>query len=70
MRRLPLMLLMRALLAQAEDFTYKMGEDDTITIIEYNGPSGDVTIQGTINSLPVTSLEYEAFCGRSAVTVC
>ena len=33
----------------------------TITITNYTGPGGAVTIPSTINNLPVTSIGHEAF---------
>ena len=46
--------------------------DGTITITQYTGPGGDVTIPDTINGLPVTSIGNYAFLYRgdlSSVTI-
>jgi len=53
--------------AQNSDYTYTTN-NGTITITRYTGPSGAVTIPGTINGLPVISIEAQAFSGRSGLT--
>lgn len=52
--------------AQAQDFTYNTN-NGTITITAYIGPGGSVTIPGTINGLPVTSIASYAFSGRASM---
>lgn len=48
-------------------YTYTIN-NGTITILYYNGPGGAVTIPGTINDLPVTSIGFGAFRGLSSLT--
>jgi hypothetical protein len=55
-----LLLLSLPAAVQAEDFLYTTN-DGTITITDYMGPGGDVSIPGMINSLPVTRIRYNAF---------
>jgi hypothetical protein len=52
---------------QAEDYTYSTN-NNAITITGYAGVGGDVTIPDTINSLPVTAIDLNAFNGRSSLT--
>jgi len=56
----PLLLLLLAILAQAQDFTFTTN-DGTITITGYTGPGGELTIPDTINGLPVTRIGDWAF---------
>jgi len=53
--------------AQAEDFTY-ITTNGTIVITGYNGPGGAVTLPGTINGLPVTTIGDYAFAGQTNIT--
>jgi hypothetical protein len=56
-----LLVLLLALPAAVQaQFTYTTN-NGTITITEYTGPGGNVTIPDTINGLPVTSIGDEAF---------
>ncbi|MGO8927065.1 MAG: hypothetical protein ACLQU3_09280 [Limisphaerales bacterium] len=76
---LPLLLLTVPAVAQAQ-FTYTNNygvwiyttTNDTITITEYTGPGGAVTIPdripNTLNGLPVTSIGYEAFMNCLSLT--
>ena len=57
--RLALLLLLLPAAVQAQ-FNYTTNKG-TITITQYTGPGGDVTIPDTINGLPVTSIGDEAF---------
>ncbi len=43
-------------------------ENNTVTIIRYNGNGGTVTIPETINSLPVTAIGGHAFLGCQTIT--
>jgi hypothetical protein len=69
-RLLPLLLLLLPLPAvvQAQDYTYTTNDDNTITITEYTGSGGAVTIPDTINGLPVTSIGNAAFAYCSSLT--
>jgi len=57
---LALLLLLSLPAAVQAQFNYVI-TNGTVTITGYTGPSGAVTIPGTINGLPVTSIGYEAF---------
>jgi hypothetical protein len=59
-------LLMLPVTARAQ-FNY-VTNDGTITIASYTGSGGAVTIPGTINSLPVTSIGSSAFANSYGVT--
>jgi hypothetical protein len=59
-----LLLLLPIAGLQAQDFTYT-NTNGTITITGYTGPGGNVTIPGTIDGLPVTSLGDWAFTAVS-----
>jgi hypothetical protein len=48
-------------------FSYSIG-DDAITITDYTGPSGDVTIPYSINFLPVIRVDERAFWYRNNIT--
>lgn len=48
-------------------FTF-VTNNGTINITSYTGPGGSVAIPGTINSLPVTSIENYAFAGSTGLT--
>jgi hypothetical protein len=61
------LLLMAAPAAQAQ-FTYTI-TNGTITITGYTGSGGAVTIPGTIDGLPVTTIGEEAFNGTSISSV-
>jgi BspA type Leucine rich repeat region (6 copies) len=64
---LPLLLLaLLPGLAQAQ-FNYTTN-NGTITITGHTGPDGEVVIPPTINGLPVTSIGYRAFYGRTDLT--
>ena len=66
---LPLLLLLTLPAAvQAQDYTYTTNDDNTITITEYTGSGGAVTIPDTINGLPVTSIGNAAFAYCSSLT--
>ncbi len=52
---------------EAADFTYT-NNNGAIMITGYTGPGGNVTIPGTIEGLPVTSIGESAFSGLGAVT--
>ena len=58
-RLLPLLLLTLPAAVQAQ-YTYTTN-NGTITITEYTGSGGAVTIPGTINGLPVISIGGSAF---------
>jgi hypothetical protein len=60
-------LLMLAVAAQAQDFTYSTN-NGTITITGYNGPGGMVTIPSTIDGLPVTAIGAAAFANCTNLT--
>jgi hypothetical protein len=62
------MVLLLALPAavQAEDYNYTTN-NGTITVTKYTGPGGAVTIPGTINGLPVTSIGDGAFYGCTSL---
>ena len=62
-----LLTLRPAIAQQFGDFTCT-SNDAAITIIGYTGPGGSVTIPGTINGLPVTRIEDEAFLNRPNLT--
>lgn len=62
---LPLLLLL-AFPARAQFVC--LTNDDTIAIIGYNGPGGDVTIPDTIGDLPVTALGDFAFLSVTNLT--
>ncbi len=66
-RLLPLLLLLAlpAVVQAQYDYTVNNG---AITITNYTGPGGAVTIPGTINSLPVTSIGSHSFEGCSSLT--
>jgi BspA type Leucine rich repeat region (6 copies) len=49
-------------------FAYITNADNTITITNYTGTGGDVTIPDTINGVPVTSIGFFAFYGCSSLT--
>ncbi len=62
-RLLPWLLVLALITAvQAQDYTYTTN-NGTITITQYTGPGGAVTIPDTINGLPVTSIGDQAFSG-------
>jgi hypothetical protein len=66
-RLLPLLLVLtRPIAVQAQDFTYTTN-NGTITITEYTGSGGDVTIPDTITGLPVTSIGDSAFSGCTSL---
>jgi hypothetical protein len=65
---LPLLLLLALPAAAQGQFDYYTMTDGTITIYGYTGPGGAVTIPGTIDSLPVTSIGENAFWGRTNLT--
>jgi hypothetical protein len=61
-----LLLLMLPIIVQAQyDYTTNNG---TITITRYTGSGGAVTIPGTMNGLPVTTLETQCFWYCTNVT--
>src|ERR1017187_1999006 len=72
---LPLLLLLTLpAVVQAQSYTDSYGTwyyattNDSITITNYSGPGGDVTIPNRINGLPVTSIGDFAFSGVSSLT--
>lgn len=67
-RLLPLLLLILATLAQAQDYTYTTN-NGTLTLTKYAAQGhSQVTIPSTINGLPVTSIGDWAFAPRSNMT--
>ncbi len=68
-RLLPLLLWLWLLPAavQAQDYIYT-SNGTSITITEYTGPGGDVTIPGTIDGLPVTVIGDAAFFSSTDLT--
>jgi hypothetical protein len=57
-----LLLVMLPAVVQAQ-FNYTDNGDGTITITEYTGSGGDVSIPGMIEGMPVTGIGYGAFYG-------
>jgi len=53
--------------SHGEDFAYT-NNNGAITITGYSGPGGDVTIPGSINGLPVTTIADGAFAWNSTLT--
>jgi hypothetical protein len=64
---LPLLLLL-TLPAVVQAQYYFTTNNGTITITEYYGPGGAVTVPSTINWLPVTCIGYEAFSTCTSLT--
>jgi hypothetical protein len=64
---LTVLLLALPLAAQAQDFSYTI-YNGTVTITEYIGPGGAVTIPDTITNFPVVSIAAGAFMGNPNVT--
>ena len=64
---LPLLSLLALPAAVKAQFLYTTN-NGTISIAGYTGPGGDVTIPGTINGLPVTSIEDWAFAECYSLT--
>ncbi len=62
--RLLLLLLLTLPAAVQAQFLYAIN-NGTITITGYTGPGGAVIIPATINGLPVTSIGFQAFFGRT-----
>ncbi len=62
-----LLLLLALPAAMQAQYTYTTN-NGTITITEYTGIGGDVTIPATINGLPVTRIGPRAFYGCSNLT--
>jgi hypothetical protein len=56
-----------AQIGQNVDFAF-LSVNGAITITEYTGPGGDVTIPSTINELPVTSIGDRAFYNKSSLS--
>ena len=54
--------------ATAQAQFYYSSNNDQITITGYVGPGGDVTVPGSIDSLPVTAIQDSAFYNSSTVT--
>ena len=66
---LPAFLLLAAIVkVQSGDFTYTINSNNTITITKYTGIGGVVTIPGTTNNLPVTSIGDSAFASCASLT--
>jgi hypothetical protein len=55
-------------LGQAGDYTFTINSNNTITITGYTGSGGAVTIPGTINAMPVTSIGSNAFWECTSLT--
>lgn len=53
--------------AQSGDFTYT-SDGSAITITDYTGPGGTVTIPSTISGLPVSTIGYRAFENKTNLT--
>lgn len=53
--------------SSAQDFSWTTN-NGAISIINYNGPGGEVTIPGTITGLPVRTIASYAFSSRTTVT--
>ena len=64
-----LLLLMLPAALQAQDYTYTINEDNTITITAYNGTDGDVSIPDTIDDYSVTGIGDSAFDSSSLTSV-
>jgi hypothetical protein len=55
---------------QAQDYEYETNADGlSVTIVNYTGPGGDVTIPGVIAGLPVTSIGEKSFEGADLTSV-
>jgi len=55
--------------ATSGDFTYELINGDTeVEIIGYTGAGGAVEIPSDITGLPVTSIRYQAFLGKTSIT--
>jgi hypothetical protein len=63
---LPLLLLTLPVAVEAQ-FTFTTN-NGAITITKYTGPGGDVTIPGTTNGYPVTSVGDSAFANSASLT--
>lgn len=53
---------------QSGDFGYTVDTNNTVTITNYTGPGGAVTIPDTIEGLPVTVIGSRAFYGNTNLT--
>ena len=53
---------------QAQDFTFEIS-NGAVTITQYNGPGGLVTIPNYLAGLPVTSIGDYAFENRTNLTI-
>jgi hypothetical protein len=62
-----LLLLIQPAEVQALDYTYTT-TNGTVTITKYTGSDGSVTIPGTIDGLPVTSIGASAFSSCTGLT--
>src|SRR5206468_563411 len=67
-RLLPLVFLLTLPAVVQAQYTYTTN-NGTITITEYTGPGGAVTIPGTINGLPVTDIGDAAFAYSTVTSV-
>lgn len=47
---------------------YKVNENDTITITDYSGPGGNITIPSTIEDKRVSTIAYSAFSNNLSIT--
>lgn len=72
-KALPLLFLLATVATaaawQSGDFSYMINASgDSVTITNYTGSGGEVTIPGTIASLPVTMIGYRAFLDADSMT--
>jgi hypothetical protein len=61
--------LMLSAVVQAQDYIYTTNNDGTLTITGYIGSGGAVSIPGTINDLPVSSIADWAFYSTDVTNV-
>jgi hypothetical protein len=67
MRLLLLLLLALPTVVQAQ-FSFSTNADNTLAVIGYSGPGGDVVIPSTFNGVAVTIIGTNAFQGNSSIT--
>jgi hypothetical protein len=64
-----ILLLLLALPATIRaQFIVQTNATNTISIMKYTGPGGDVDIPSEISDMPVVSIEFEAFSGQANLT--